>query len=75
MLHRLTKALGEAKTVNLSPRPIAKILGAPQDDPGGAPQILPALLWEWTKTTTPPQGEAPVEPYFSGIAGADCQYR
>ena len=32
-----------------------------------APEVLPGLLWEWTKTTTPPEGEAPVEPYFDGI--------
>ena len=25
------------------------------------------LVREWTKTTNPPDGEAPVEPYFSGI--------
>ena len=33
------------------------------------PEVLPGILWEWTKTTNPPEGEAPVEPYFSGIAG------
>ena len=47
------------------------MLGEPCDDPGRAPEILPALLWEWVKTTTPPVGEAPVEPYFSGIAGPE----
>ena len=57
--------------VNLSPRRIAGILGEPMDDPGRAPEVLPGLLWEWTKTTTPPAGEAPVEPYFSGIAGPE----
>ncbi len=55
-------------TVDLSPRAIASVLGPPDDDPGRAPEVLPGLLWEWTKTTTPPSGEAPVEPYFSGIA-------
>ena len=59
------------ETVNLSPRHVAEILGAPGDDPGRAPEVLPGLLWEWTKTTTPPPGEAPVEPYFSGIAGPE----
>ena len=58
-------------TVNLSPRLVAGILGAPSDDPGRSPQVLHGLLWEWMKTTTPPPGEAPVEPYFSGIAGPD----
>ena len=59
------------KTVDLSPRRIAAILGSPGDDPGRAPEVLPGLLWEWTKTTTPPPGEAPVEPYFCGIAGPE----
>ena len=55
--------------VDLNPRVIADILGEPADDPGRAPEVLPGLLWEWVKTTTPPHGEAPVEPYFSGIQG------
>ena len=54
--------------VDLSPRSVASVLGPPLDDPGRAPEVLPGLLWEWTKTTTPPEDEAPVEPYFSGIA-------
>ncbi len=58
-------------TVDLSPRQVAKTLGEPGDDPGRAPEILTGLLWEWVKTTTPPDGEAPVEPYFSGIAAPD----
>ena len=54
--------------VDLGPRRIAQILGPPGDDPGRAPEILQGLLWEWIKTTSPPAEEAPVEPYFSGIA-------
>ena len=46
--------------MNLSPRHVADVLGAPDDDSGRAPEVLPALLWEWVKTTTPPSGEAPV---------------
>ena len=57
----------DVETVDLSPRSVASVLGAPLDDPGRAPEVLPGLLWEWTKTTKPPEGEAPVEPYFSGI--------
>ena len=57
-----------AGVMNLSPRRVADILGPPDDDPGRAPEVLRGLLWEWVKTTTPPHGEAPVEPYFSGIA-------
>ena len=59
---------GEA---NLAPRTVAKVLGPPDDNPGRAPEVLPGLLWEWVKTTTPPAGEAPVEPYFSGIAAPE----
>ena len=58
-------------SVDLSPRRVSKVLGEPGDDPGRAPEVLEGLLWEWVKTTTPPAGEAPVEPYFSGIAGAE----
>lgn len=53
-------------TVSLSPRRVAEILGPPADDPGRAPEILNGLLREWVKTTTPPEGEAPVEPFFAG---------
>ena len=70
MLQRLEDAPRDSATdtVNLSPRRVAGILGAPGDDPGRAPQVLHGILWEWMKTTTPPTDEAPVEPYFSGIA-------
>lgn len=61
----------EDQTVNLSPRRVAEVLGLPGDDPGRAPEMLPGILWEWIKTTTPPEGEAPVEPYFSGIASPE----
>ena len=73
VLERLEVAMdsGTSAVVDLSPRLVSKTLGLPGDDPGRAPEVLPGLLWEWTKTTTPPDGEAPVEPYFSGIARAD----
>ena len=69
VLERLlnARAGGDAGTVDLSPSSIASVLGPPLDDPGRAPEVLPGLLWEWTKTTAPPEGEAPVEPYFSGV--------
>ena len=54
-------------TTDLSPRRVAEVLGRPDDDPGRAPEVLPGVLWEWVKTTTPPEGEAPVEPYFAGV--------
>ena len=57
--------------MDLPPRRVTEVLGPPGDDPGRAPEILPGILWEWVKTTSPPDGEAPVEPYFSGIRGAE----
>ena len=69
VLERLQAARATDGTVSLSPRQVAEVLGLPQDLPGRAPEVLSGILWEWTKTTTPPEGEAPVEPYFSGIAG------
>ena len=73
VLERLQGVCSDVGTaaVNLSPRRVADVLGAPHDAPGRAPEILPEILWEWTKTTTPPHGEAPVEPYFSGIGSTD----
>ena len=69
---RLQHAIDEsAGNLSVSPRHVAQVLGEPSDDPGRAPEVLNGLLWEWVKTTTSPEGEAPVEPYFSGIAGVD----
>lgn len=67
VLERLRKAC-EAGPVDVGPAVVAAVLGEPGDDPGRAPEVLPGLLWEWVKTTVPPAGEAPVEPYFSGLA-------
>ena len=61
---------GTRCVVDLPPARVAEVLGIPGDDPGRVPEVLPGILWEWTKTTNPPDGEAPVEPYFSGIGGA-----
>ena len=77
----LVTALGECFPDALpplpSPRQAATVVAVPDEAQAGAasddvvrmPEVLAGLLWEWLKTTTPPEGEAPVEPYFSGIAG------
>ena len=57
-------------SIDLAPMRVARVLGPPADDPGRAPEILPGILWEWVKTSSPPRGEAPVEPYFAGIENA-----
>lgn len=69
VLERLQGLENTSGEINLSPRCVAEVLGAPGDDPGRAPELLSGILWEWMKTSAPPQGEAPVEPYFSGIQG------
>jgi len=68
VVERLQRGDDRAGVVNLSPRKVTveKVLGEPGDKPDPAPVVAPGLLWEWTKTTTPPPGEAPVDPYFSG---------
>lgn len=72
VLDRLLAAAGaNGKTVPLPPRSVASTLGEPADDPGRAPEVMHGILYEWVKTTNPPDGEAPVEPYFSGVSGFD----
>lgn len=65
---RLEAAQRGAKDLDLSPGNISDILGAPQDTPARVGELLPAHLWEWAKTTSPPPGEAPVELFFEGFS-------
>jgi CRISPR-associated endonuclease/helicase Cas3 len=53
--------------VNLESSRIAEIAGPPQDTPPRVGELLPAHLWEWAKTTTPPGGEAPGELFYAGF--------
>lgn len=69
VLEKLQNLENTSGEINVSPGCVAEILGAPSDDPGRAPELLAGILWEWIKTSSPPRGEAPVEPYFSGIRG------
>ncbi|HVX16868.1 MAG TPA: type I-U CRISPR-associated helicase/endonuclease Cas3 [Acidimicrobiales bacterium] len=69
VLRQLEEASDPSGVVDLQPGRVAAILGEPGDEPGDAPEIMPALLWQWSKTSFPPPGEAPVEPYFSGLTG------
>jgi len=71
LLERLQeKVNSSSEAVNLCPQYVEDILGFPEDDPGRAPELLSGILWEWIKTSSTPSGEAPVEPYFSGITGS-----
>jgi len=73
VLDRLRDACAgdEQAVVQLPPRCVSTVLGPPCEDSGRAPEVMPEILREWTKTTTPPRGEAPVEPYFSGITAPE----
>ena len=53
--------------VKLEPSRIAEIVGPPQDTPPRVGELLPSHLWEWAKTTTPPDGEAPGELFYAGF--------
>ena len=70
LLNRLRNLVDTSEEVNLSPGSIGDTLGPPDEDPGRAPELLSGILWEWVKTSSSPRGEAPVEPYFSGIRGS-----
>ncbi len=68
VLKRLEDKANSNGVVNMSPARAAKVLGEPDDGPGEAPALPDALLDEWIKTTSPPRGEASVEPYFVGFS-------
>ncbi len=57
--------------LNLAPSRITEMVGPPGDDTGRAGEILPAHLWEWAKTTTPPPGEALPELFYDAIQDVD----
>ncbi len=66
VLEKLFGSIGYDEAVDMSPGNITDVLGDTPEEPVDAPALAEALLGEWVKTTTPPPGEAPVEPYFSG---------
>ena len=67
VLEQLQVAEGFDKNVDMSPGNIGHVLNDLPAEATDAPVLAEALLWEWTKTSAPPPGEAPVEPYFSGF--------
>ena len=56
---------GASEALSLSPAEVGSILGPPADDGTRGAEPLPALVWEWVKTSMPPPDEAPVEAYFA----------
>jgi CRISPR-associated endonuclease/helicase Cas3 len=51
--------------LSLSPALAAKVLGSPSDHDALQPEVLPWLVWEWVKTSSPSASEAPVDAYFA----------
>ena len=71
VLEQLQRASGFDEAVDMSPGNIGHVLGDLPEESVDAPVLAEALLWEWVKTSAPPPGEAPVEPYFSGSLEQD----
>jgi CRISPR-associated endonuclease/helicase Cas3 len=65
----IAAAAGEAE-VDLSPETVVTVVGPPGDEPDRVGILLPQHLWELAKTSTRPDGEAPVELFFSGFGEA-----
>lgn len=63
---RLTEAADDG-VVELGPGRAGPVLGAPEDAPRRAGELLPAHLWEWAKTWPGPPGAAPPELFFAGM--------
>lgn len=57
--------------VDLGPAVIRSILGAPNDREPVVPELLPAHLWEFAKTSVPVPDAAPAEAFIEGITDDD----
>lgn len=69
---KVADRLGRAgRSLNLCPREITQVLGAPSDTPLSLPALLPTHLWEWSKTSTPVKDAAPIELFYNGFEEPD----
>ena len=71
VLELLDAERGFNEEVDMSTGNVGAVLGDLPPEAVDAPVLAEALLWEWVKTSAPPPGEAPVEPYFSGLVDSD----
>jgi CRISPR-associated endonuclease/helicase Cas3 len=60
-------AVGDDGDLDLGPGRITELVGTPDERAPRTGEILPAHLWEWVKTSCPPPGRAPIEPFIDGI--------
>ncbi len=63
---RLAMALAADGSVDLGPAHIRTVIGDATDSAPDTPELLPAHLWEWAKTSLLEPGAAPPEPFFAG---------
>ena len=70
VFERLLAADSEnSSIVDLSPAQLDHgVLGVPGDHTGRAPSLSLGLLHEWVQSSAETPGEAPVEPFFSGLS-------
>lgn len=59
--------LQNAGDLDVRPERISSILGSPQEAPRRAGALLPAHLWEFVKTSSPPPDAAPPEVFFDWL--------
>ncbi len=55
---------------SISPADVRNVLGEAALQSLDVPELLPAHLWEWVKTTLAPVGEAPPHLFFEGFSEA-----
>lgn len=65
---RLKSLSAEAADLDLSPRVLSGgVLSGIEERHARVPEMLPAHLWEYVKTSVSEEGEPPVEPFFAGL--------
>ena len=70
VVERLEETASETGPIQAGPEQIRDILADLLDPPDAteqSPALSRPLLHEWTKTTNPPPGEAPVEAFYGGF--------
>jgi CRISPR-associated endonuclease/helicase Cas3 len=65
VFQRLIERREENPDLTLSPACISEVLGQPDDHVARPPEVLPWLVWEWVKTSSPSSSVAPVDAYFA----------
>jgi CRISPR-associated endonuclease/helicase Cas3 len=61
------RAAATDDVVDMGPSDVATSVGPAEDRRPRTGEVLPTHLWEWAKTSCPPTGRAPIEPFIEGI--------